>query len=535
VRDVADAELAAFWVTVADQARAREGGEDSGLVARAGLAAAPYLLRRGDWDTAGWLLDSAVSRDGSPGTVQAALPALRRVAAAAGTPQALGVLARALRSVDPGEAERLLRAALAAATTAGDYRAASAAATDLVTLLEDAGRLAEALAVAGQAAEYTRRAGLGPWTQLSGQGQRLQVLGLMGEHARVLAEVAELRAVMAELPARPDASETAVPWNVREGILGTGLASALATGDWQRCLDLNAESTASWRQRGAGEHEVTRLRFNDAGPLIELGRVAEAGRLLAECQGVFEDHADTTMLARVLSTRASLEDKLGHRQSAADLERAALRLSYTRPEPQDIAVSHHNLASYLGRLGGDRAGRRAHRLAAALIFRLAGDAHYLAVTVRALAAELREDDDDGGAGLPCTVAEVTAIAERTEGVRLVDLLAALEPDPRAVQDALTEILRAAADLPSEEDETGIASHVQRWEPMIADIVAACQAGQEPPADLLEFLDESAGNPGWAALAAVLRRVLAGERGEPLLDGLDPIDTAIARELLARLT
>jgi len=31
------------------------------------------------------------------------------------------------------------------------------------------------------------------------------------------------------------------------------------------------------------------------------------------------------------------------------------------------------------------------------------------------------------------------------------------------------------------------------------------------------------------------RILTGERGEPLLDGLDPIDTAIARETLTRLT
>jgi len=187
--------------------------------------------------------------------------------------------------------------------------------------------------------------------------------------------------------------------------------------------------------------------------------------------------------------------------------------------------------------GSDRgpsysAGQRAHRLAAALIYRLAGAAHDLAGTVRALAAELREDDD---AGLPSTVAEVTGIAERTEGVRLGGLLAALQPDPRAVQDALTEVLRAAADLPPGEDEIGIASQVRQWEPVIAGIVAACQAGQEPPADLLEFLNEYAENPDWAALAAVLRRVLAGERGDPLLDGLDPIDTAIARETLTRLT
>ena len=49
VREAADAELAAFWDAVFDWAREREGGEDSALVVRAGLAAAPYLLRRGDW------------------------------------------------------------------------------------------------------------------------------------------------------------------------------------------------------------------------------------------------------------------------------------------------------------------------------------------------------------------------------------------------------------------------------------------------------------------------------------------------------
>jgi hypothetical protein len=34
-----------------------------------------------------------------------------------------------------------------------------------------------------------------------------------------------------------------------------------------------------------------------------------------------------------------------------------------------------------------------------------------------------------------------------------------------------------------------------------------------------------------ALAGVLRRILGGERGEELLDGLDPVDTAIVREVL----
>ena len=402
----------------------------------------------------------------------------------------------------------------------------------LFILLRVAGRLDEALQVAGQAADYTRRAGLGPWTQLGDQAQRLQVLGLMGEHAQVLAEVDQLRAAMAELPARPDASEAILPWNVRETILSIGHTSALATRDWQRCLDLNAEIAASKRERGAGEREVTRTRFNDAGPLIRLGRLAEAGRLLADCQRVFEDLADTPSLALVLSTRADLEDELGHPQAAADLERAAIRLGYARPEPWDIAISHHNLANYLGRLGGDRAGPRAHQLAAALIFRLAGMAHEFASTVRALADELHADD--GGQALPSTVAQVAGIAGRTEGVRLGELLAALQPDPGVVEAALAEILAAAAALPPGDSAPDIAQYLQAWEPAIAVIAAVGQPGQEAPAELHQLLGELAEQPDWAALVAVLRRILAGERGESLLDGLDEIDTAIARETLARL-
>jgi tetratricopeptide (TPR) repeat protein len=531
VREAVDAVLAASWAAVAEQVSQHEGGEDSRLVVRAGLAAAPYLLRRGDWDTARTLLDHALLRDGSPGTVQAALPPLRRVAAATGTPEASRLLASALRSVDPAEAERLLRDALDAAVGAGDYRAASGLSGDLVNLLKDAGRLREALAAAGQAAEYTRRAGLGPWTQLADEARRLQVLGLMGGHARVLAEVTGLRARMAGLPDDP-AAERAVPWNVREVILDAGYASAMATGDAQRCLDLNAEIAASQRRRGAGEHEITRTRFRDAWPLTELGRLAEAGRLLAECQQVFEDHADITGLAAVLSERGDLEAGLGHWQAAADFQQTALRYRYAHPEPRGIAHCHHNFAIYLGRLGGDRTVRRAHRLAAALILRLAGMTQDLADCVRVLAAELREDGDSGE--LPATVAEVVRIAELTEGVRLGDLLATLQPDPRAVEDALTEILRAAAALPPEDSERAIMRHLQEWEPMIADIAAACRAGEGSPAELSWFLDELAKEPDWAALAGVQRRILAGERGEILLDGLKPVHTAIARETLARL-
>ncbi|HXL90601.1 MAG TPA: CHAT domain-containing protein [Streptosporangiaceae bacterium] len=441
LREAADGVLAGFWVAAAGEARAGESGEDSGQVVAAGLAAAPYLLRRADWDTTSGLLDEAIRRDRSPGVAAAVLPALRR-AAAAGTPWHRFRLARALRYGGQGaEAEPLLRDTLDAAVTSGDYRLASAVAGDLAYLLRGAGRLGEALAVAGEMAGYSERAGLGPWTQLLDQVQRLQILAVMGEHEQVLAEAGVLRERMGLLPARRGPGEAVEPWNVREVILGTGYGSALALGEWQECLDLNAEVTASKRQRGAGLHDLTCVRFNDAFPLMRLGRLGEAGGLLRECQQVFEDHHDTPMLAMVLSTRASLEYVSGRAGAAADLERTAIRYSYATAGPRDIAISHHNLANYLGETGGDRAGQQAHRLAAALIWQLTGMTHDLADAQRALAAELRAGP---GADLPATLAAVIQVAELTDGVRLGDLIAVLEPDPQAAEQALAEILRAAA-------------------------------------------------------------------------------------------
>jgi len=77
--------------------------------------------------------------------------------------------------------------------------------------------------------------------------------------------------------------------------------------------------------------------------------------------------------------------------------------------------------------------------------------HELAVAVQALAAELGED---ATSGLPSTVAEVVAVAEQTEGVRLGELLAALAPEPRALEAALAEILRAASELHAGQDQAG---------------------------------------------------------------------------------
>ena len=533
IQAATDTELAAFWRQVSLQAREQERGEVGQIIVYAGLAAAPYLLRLKDWDTAGAFLEQSLLRDGSPVTVQAALPALRAIADATQSPSDIAVLARALMTVDPVEAEALLRGALTQATADGDFQAAAGVAGVLGKVLMAAGKLHEALEFASQeAAAHTHQAGLGPWTRLGDQATQLQILGQMGEHRQVLDQIPALAAQMDQLPAAEGSNETLEPWNVRETILDVGRSSALALGEWQLCLDLNAANLASKRARGVSTHEITRFRYNDAGPLIRLRRLDEAEQILIECQQVYEDHGDLGRLARVVYLRADLEDMRGHLAAALAFQQTAIRFAYARPEPKDIGGHHLNLARYLGRTRSDAAAQRAHRLAAALIFELTGMTHNLAAACQTLASELH--GDTSGEYLPSTLDEVIAVAEQTEGVRLRELITALQPDWQAAADALTQILQAAAETGPEQDRS-INDVLQKLEPVIAATVAAAAGDTGAAAQLTAFLDHPAGTQEGAALVAVLRRIINGDRGDSLLQGLDPIYAAIVGQVLARLS
>ena len=382
-------------------------------------------------------------RDESPVTVQAVLPALRAIADRTQAPDDLANLASSLVRIDPAEAETLLRAALVQAAADENFKLAATAAGSLSNLLMFAGRLVEALDLASQTAQYSRQAGLGPWSQLADQGQQLQILSLMGQRRQVLDQMQALQDQMDKLPPTRASYDIVEPWNVRETILSIGFVSAQALGEWQRSLDLNAANLASKRARRASAHEISRSRYNDAGPLIELGRLAEAERILLETQQACEDQNDIAGLQQVLGTRAFLENRCGRPQQALEIERTAIRLAYVRPEPGDIAISHHQLAYYLKRAEGDWVAARAHRLAAVLLFQLSGMTHELAGACTALAGELRRDDRRED--LPGTVDEVIRVAEQTEGVHLDRLITALQPDRQAIADALAGILRTAAD------------------------------------------------------------------------------------------
>jgi hypothetical protein len=123
--------------------------------------------------------------------------------------------------------------------------------------------------------------------------------------------------------------------------------------------------------------------------------------------------------------------------------------------------------------------------------------------------------------------------EQVEGVRFVELVARLPGPAAGGEQALAEVLRLARELPNEPPGAG-QGPLKQWELVVAAVVAAAQGDEQARTALEPLLAELAKSTDWPALAGVLRRVLAGERGEHLRRGLDHTDTEIVAEVLGRL-
>jgi hypothetical protein len=305
------------------------------------------------------------------------------------------------------------------------------------------GRLAEALTLAGQKIGYTKQAGLGPWAQLADEIRRLQVLNAMGRAEQALTEVQRLREHMKTMSAGPDQLDQLSPWNVRETLLDTGRYAARQLGRWDDALELSAAVAASKQDRGAPAREIAHIRFNDYGPLIRLGRIDDALALLLDCRQAFENTRDIQTLGKTLGALAHVEDMRGHGDAAISLEQDALRYGYLAGDTFGIAVSHHNLGSYLRRRARQPAAALAHHLAASLIRALAG-----ADGADRSAREAINDLRAAGADInpPADVADLCRQVAGIPGTDLDRLLTLLAPDQDTAKRTLQEITARVHDL-----------------------------------------------------------------------------------------
>jgi hypothetical protein len=381
-----DGELGDYWRALHRRSLKTKIQDGKPPAAEGGKHAVPYLLRAKRWKETSALLEDLIQRDTNPATLAFALPALRQIAAATvGTKRELtdaGVLVGALvMARHYPEAEQMERDLIARSAAQGNYRLASEHAGNIINMLRMLNRAEEALPLAGLKADYTRQAGLGPWTQLGDECQHIQLLNALGRYAEVLAEVERLRPRLSELPDQGKANELVAPWSVRETLLATGADAAIRSGEWQMELALNAEVYRYKEDRAAGELELARTRYNDAGSYLQLGRLTPARGVLRNCRLAFEKANDVPYLSKVYSALAYLEDEeataigVSGNPESVRYEEIALRYSYQIGEPDDCAISHANLANYLERLDPSSAPALNQRLAAALIWLQTGSDH----------------------------------------------------------------------------------------------------------------------------------------------------------------
>lgn len=139
--------------------------------------------------------------------------------------------------------------------------------------------------------------------------------------------------------------------------------------DWQAALPHIEACLEMQRALQRPEEDIAPTQMNRANALARLGRFNEAQTDLEACLESFRH--DPARTAKVFSALADLSDKQGDLAQAVSLQRRALTLRETLPNPQDRAISHNNLAIYLLRSGNlsDWNELSSHQLAA-LIYRL---------------------------------------------------------------------------------------------------------------------------------------------------------------------
>jgi len=449
VQEAVDIELTVFWETGYRHGLNEETHGGGPWIVRAGRSAAPYLLRRQQWQKAAFLLEQLIIRDESLETIAVALPWLRRIARATeGLEQGLenaGLLAIALRKAGRvSEAETALRDIMHRAATQGKIRTASVMAGEIINWFRTVGRAEEALALVEKIKDFTQRAGLGPWTQLSDEGRRLQLLHDLGRYEEVLHAVEALQTHIHVLPEESQHEERVAPWNVREVIFDTACNAARALERWETALTLNAEIIASKETRGAPVLDVAKTRFNDYGPLLRLGRAGESRTLLHTCRAIFEAKHDIEMLGRVFSALADLEDMLDHPVQAIDFGETALRYTYLAGHPEACAIAHHNLSNYLQRAGRDRKVALAHRLAGGVIHWQTSSGSLIS-TLQNLVRDFAACAPDLPP-LPDDFAEVCRLVEAVEGVRFCELFEHLPRRVTTGDAALAAVLQGAQEI-----------------------------------------------------------------------------------------
>ncbi|MEZ0072486.1 CHAT domain-containing protein [Planotetraspora sp. GP83] len=486
-RTLADEAMISFLQWLNDHAHTEEsrGGSGSAIV-WSGLAATPYLLRRGHWREATVMLETATDRVVDPETTNRALGYLRRMLEhhddALGRPAVMSLYAKLLSRSDPQAAAQIFIDIIQSSVESKQYGVASVAAADCASLYLDNGDLEDALELTEALRGLNDLAGFGPWTRAADECLEVTILQEMGRHDVAAERAFALAELVDRLPEDAGVPERVTPVSVREVVLSTVLKAAASAKDWHLALDICERIEKLHLRRGASEHEWARLKLNYATVLLRLGRAGEAEDVLRDIQAVFEDADDIPLLGEVFRLRAEVRAALGRADDALAMAQAALRYSYESSSPNALAESHDAVAHYLAANGQPARVCLHHRLAAIMI--RAATAH---APDGATIVNLPELIESGADLCPRTLEELLETVEQMPGVRLGLVLRSLVPDERD-RDELFDTTVARPRRNAEITREALADYHSERAALVGAIRRAADGDHDP--SLFEGLDDA---------------------------------------------
>ena len=266
-----------------------------------------------------------------------------------------------------------------------------------------------------ESAEAKKKAGRPAVNVIASELEALRIDIMQGEAAEALPQVESRLAQVAgwwrlhrsgqPVPEAPDAEFLARAYI---GALDIARDADYARGDWESALHRLDSVLEVKRALERPAEDIAGDRFNRASVLIQLGRFGEARVELEDCLQVFQGNPSSR--AKVLSSLADLFSRQGDEPEAITQERRALAIREQLPDPDDRAISHHNLAIYLERQGAAPALAESarHRLAALIYHLVAGLRQSLQTSLRNYAIVFRRARAGGTEVAVPRVAELLA-------------------------------------------------------------------------------------------------------------------------------
>ncbi len=353
----------------------------------------------------------------------------------------------------------------------------------------DVGDLEEAKGLHLRSAEVERRAGKPEVYAVGSELEALRIDAMRGEAEAALPEIESRLERVRDWWRRSRAGESVAEAPDRT-VLGRALVSGhdiakeanLRLKRWQACLDLLEENESVKQALGENEVELAGTRFNRYAPLLRLGRLDEAQRVLEGCLGVYRSAGVVAREARCLSALANVWKERNEIGQAIALERQALAVCNTLPDPSDRAISHHNLGNYYEK-AGQQAESTAHTLAAGAYFLVVGRRDHLTTwsgnlgirAGRALAA-----------GERYRLPRLESVLAHEEFAALRQFLDGHNVDRAALQAELDRLAEQAHEEASGADDSPSGEPLPELARLLKPILAAAAAGRDVEPLLAEF-------------------------------------------------